>query len=203
MLLPGVAAAHEQIEKLGVSSWVGLTCSFWYQFSLAVSPCAYGFDIKNKKVTLFDDGNTKINTSTWPQCGRAVANLFSLPIQSGNGPCLNDWRNKEVHIESFFLSQRDMLASLLRVSGDTESDWTVESQTATERYNQGQEFMKSGKVMEGFQQCMYTRVFYKDGCGDYSDKLDNDKLGLPKEDLDEETKEAIKMVESGYNYLGR
>ena len=64
--------------------------------------------------------------------------------------------------------------------------------------------MQSGEnVMRGYMTSMYTRVFYKDGCGDFSDKLDNDRLGLPKEDFDEATKEAIRMVERGYNYMDR
>lgn len=205
---PAIWPAHEQIEKSGTSSWIGLSCSFWYPFSLAVSPHAYGFDISNKKVTFFDDGKTKINTSTWEQCGRAVVSLFSLPVlpqdENDKGSCLDMWRNKEVHISSFLVSQRDMLDSLLRVTGTKESDWTVEQQPAEERWKEAQRLMQSGEnVMRGYMTSMYTRVFYKDSCGDFSDKLDNDELGLPKEDFDEATKEAVRMVERGYNYVNR
>lgn len=202
LLLAPIAESHELIEKLGVSSWIGLTCSFWYEFSLACSPQCYGFDIKSKTVTFFDEGETKINTSTWAQCGRALAALFSLPI-SGASPCLDDWKNKELHIQSFFLSQKDMFASILKVSGDKESDWTIKYEPAQERYAAGMAMMKSGQRMQGFQQCMYTRVFYKDGSGDYSSFLDNEKLGLPEESLEEATKRAIKMVEEEYNYMNR
>ena len=65
MLLQGYAAAHEQIERFGVSAWVGLTCSSWYQTSLALSPQTYGFDFRNKTLTFIDDGETGINTSSW------------------------------------------------------------------------------------------------------------------------------------------
>jgi hypothetical protein len=30
-------------------------------------PVAFGFDFANHTVTLFDEGNTKICVSTWPQ----------------------------------------------------------------------------------------------------------------------------------------
>lgn len=191
-----------------MSSWVGLSCSFWYQFSLAISPYAYGFDIHNKKVTFIDDGETKINTSTWAQCGRAIAGLFSLPIlpqdENDKGPHLDMWRNNEAYISSFLLSQRDMLDSILRVTGDTESDWTVEHESAQQRWKAAQEMIQSGSdFLRGYQTAMYTRVFYKDGSGDFSDKLVNEKLGLPQEDLDQATKEAVEMVESGYNYFAR
>jgi hypothetical protein len=209
LLLGPIEGHQEEIEKHGVSSWIGLTCSFWYPFSLAQSPQAYGFDFQNKKAYMIDGGSLKINTSTWDQCGRAVATLLSLPVlpQDANDKSLtvSHWRNGQVHISSFFISQRDMFDSVLRVTGEKESDWTIVNENAQERYKQGQELMKEGGASagKGYIQCMYTRIFYNDGSGQYNDKLDNDKLGLPTEDLDEATKEGIKLVESGYNYFTR
>lgn len=48
---------------------------------------------------------------------------------------------------------------------------------------------------------MYSRVFYPNGDGDYefSRGLSNSLIGLPKEDLDEGTKRAVEMVESGWS----
>ena len=59
---------REFIEKLERGSWIAVSCGFWYEWSLAI-PVAYGFDFENRAVTLFDDGETRINTSTWPQVG--------------------------------------------------------------------------------------------------------------------------------------
>lgn len=114
------------------------------------------------------------------------------------------WRNKEVYISSFLLSQRDMLDSILRVTGAKEFDWTIEYEPAEKRWKEGQELIQSGKdFLRGYLTCMYTRVFYKDGSGNFSDKLDNEKLRLPQEDVDKATKEAVDMVEGGYNYFSR
>ena len=200
-----LAKTRKHVEDLGVSSWIALSCMFWYEFSLAVAPSAYGFDIRNKKVTFFDDGETKVNTSTWAQCGHAVAKLFTLPVlpqdENDKSLCIDHWRNKPVYISSFMVSQRDMLDSLLRVTGDKESDWTIKSQPAQERWKEGVDLMESGKdFMRGFQTRMYARIFYKDGTGDISDKLDNDRLELPEENLDEATKRAVEMVANGYGY---
>ena len=209
LLLPAIAGCSEEVEKLGVSSWIALTCGFWYEYSLAQSPHCYGFDIKNKKVTFIDDGLEKINTSTWDQCGRAVASLFSLPVlpqdASDKSLTVSHWRNEQVHISSFVVSQKDMFHSLLRVTGDKESDWTIEYQNAKERWEQGKNWLAEGGANggNGYMQRMYTRIFYKDGSGQFNDKLDNEKLGLPKESLDEATKEAVKLVEGGYNYFTR
>lgn len=47
---------------------------------------------------------------------------------------------------------------------------------------------------------LYARNFYPESSGLFQETrgLDNDKLGLPKDDLDEYTKVATKLAESGY-----
>ena len=168
-------------------------------------PPSYGFDLANRTVTLFDDGDTKISTTTWPQVGRAVAALLSLPIQpegQDEEHSLAHFRNKLVYVSSFTLSQREMLDSVLRVTGTSIADWTVTKEPSNERYLCGIEDMKKGDRM-GFARMMYSRVFYPDGNGDFEKRrgTSNTVLGLPKEDLDEATRVAIersKQTRSGY-----
>ena len=182
--------ARESIEKLGKSAWIGVTCGFWYEYSLSMGGPFYGFDFSTKTVTLYDEGNVRMNTSTWPQCGRAVAKLLALPLQADT--CLNDYKNKTVHISSFNLSQRDMLASVERVTGEK---WEVKYQPVKERYAEGLKEFQSGNRM-GFGKLLYARPFYPDGSGEFEKKygLQNDVLGLPKEDLDEATRVAVDMA---------
>lgn len=66
------ADMHRKIEELGVSSWIGVVTSFWYEFSVKNGPECYGFDLKDYKATFIDDGETKINTSTWPQVSQSL-----------------------------------------------------------------------------------------------------------------------------------
>ena len=190
------------IEKLGKSSWIGVTCGFWYEYSLAFGPPSFGFDIKTRTATFIDDGNTKINTSTLRQCGRAVAKLLALKVQpddneneNDKSPCLAHYKNKFIYVSSFNISQKDMLDSVMRVTGTTLNDWTIKHEPSPSRYKAGVEAMQKGDF-SGFAQMMYTRVFYQDGSGDYetSRGLQNGVLGLPKEDLDEATKVAVEMV---------
>jgi hypothetical protein len=178
------------MSSTDLAQQMNVTTGFWYEWSLSI-PAAYGFDFAKKNVTFFDDGDTKISTSTWPQVGRGVAALMSLP-----GEELEKLKNKVVFINSFTLSQKDMLDSVLRVTGDSIDDWTVTKEPATERYTAGVEAMMKGDRV-GFARMMYTRVFYPDGNGDYetSRGTSNALLGLPKEDLDEATKAAIKRAE--------
>ncbi|KAK5126019.1 hypothetical protein LTR85_011374 [Meristemomyces frigidus] len=182
MLGPGQLAVREYIEKAGLI-WIGLACGFWYEFSLSGAEMRYGFDFKEKKLTLFDDGNIKIYTSTWPQVGRAVAKVLVLDD-------LALFKNKSVHIYSFHVSQRDMLASVLRVTGDKESDWSLTHEDVQERFKRGMKVLQGGD-WHGFAIALYSRTFFPDVAPSLEGQFDNEMLGLPQEDLDEYTKIAV------------
>lgn len=158
----------------------------------------FGFDIKARKATFFDDGNTKITSSSWDQCGRAVAGLLSLPV-SGASPSVSDWKNNALYIQSYRISQRDILDSLNRVLGSTDKDWTITNEPTPDRYKRGLAELQGG-ALTGLATAMYSRAFYPNGDGDISGKgLANDKLGLHEEDIDEATKRTIEMDESGWS----
>lgn len=195
-LFGALRATNRGIEREGKSSYVAVTTGFWYEWSLAF-PGAFGFDVPGRRVTFFDEGRCRMTVCTWPQVGRAVASLLSLPVRKeGGGACLEDYRNKHVYVGSFTLSQRDMFASVLRVTGTEEGEWEVEHQSSRERYEEGKKAMEGGD-REGFLKLMYTRVFFPDGSGDFEKGrgLANGVLGLPEEDLDEFTKAGIARIE--------
>ncbi|KAK4931677.1 hypothetical protein LTR49_001742 [Elasticomyces elasticus] len=194
LLGPGILAIRKYIEEKGVN-WVSCVCGFWYEFSLSGAEIRYGFDFKKRSLTIFDDGKVKHTVSSWPQVGRAVSKLLALPV-SGSSPCLEDWKNKQLCISSFTLSQRDMFDSVLRVTNTQESDWTITNEGTQDRLKRGQEMMKQGNFA-GFAIMLYVSVFFPNGRGDNTALNQNDKLGLPKEDLDEATKVAVEYVESG------
>jgi hypothetical protein len=192
--------ARELIAALGVS-WVGVTCGFWYEYSLS-GPGLFGIDIGKREIVFYDDGTQKLNTSTWELTGRAVAELLSLPIlpndEGDEGLTLSAYRNHMAYVSSFALSQRDMFDSLKRVTETTDGDWSVSSVPVTERNAEAKEALKNGDRM-AFGTQLYTRYFFPDaGLFEKSHGLDNGKLRLPKEELDEATKRAVKLAESEY-----
>ena len=202
MLGDGLTAVRKHIEKVGEGKmhWIGMACGFWYEFSLAGTEVRYGFDFEKKELTLFDDGNTKICTSTWPQVGRGIASLLSLKVlpedENDKSLHLSQWADRSVYIDSFCVSQRDMFESVLRVTGDSETDWKISHEDVHERYQRGAKMLKDGNLM-GFGMLLYARDFFPDGSGDFTHKLDNEKLGLPREDLDGATKVAVEMALRG------
>ncbi|KAL0931551.1 isoflavone reductase family protein [Colletotrichum truncatum] len=190
--------AVKEIEQLGVSDWIIMSPGFWYEFSLGLSPDQYGFDMKKKSLILFDDGNVKINTSTLAQCGRGIAAFVSLKWlpedENDESPTIQKWANDVFYISSFFVSQLDMFDSVKRATGTTDGDWKISYENTKERWEAGHEALKKGD-RTGFSRLMYTRIFYPVGDGDVEHKygLANDILGLPKEDLDEASKEAVRL----------
>lgn len=188
-----LVATRKLIEEIGKSSYIALSTGFWYEYSLAI-PRNYGFNFANRTVKFYNDGENKISTSTWPQVGRAVAAVLSLPIQPeepNTEACLEKLKNRVVYTNSFTISQKDMLASALRVTGTKEEDWTITKEPATEVYTKGLEQLNQGK-REAFADVLYSRIFFPDGAGNFESKGTlNSMLGLPKESLDEATKIAV------------
>jgi hypothetical protein len=183
----------QHVEKSG-ANWIVLTGGYWYTWSLIHGEPGYGIDLKTKKAVFFDDGTAKLNTSTFSLYGKTLAALLSLPItkEADGKPALEDWKNKPVYFSSWLLSQRDMLDSIHRVMGTTDKDWSIEYVNSKERVEQGWALFKEGDYT-GWIRAMYTRTFYPNGDGDYGSVrgLQNKVLGLPEEDLDTATKEAV------------
>ena len=189
-------ARKKEIDNTPLSR-VTLVCSFFYEWSVALGDSWFGFEIKDRKVTFFDDGRRAIKTSTWDQCGRAVAALLSLP-ESGATPSVSDFKRNDVSISSFCVSQRDILDSLHRVLGTTDSDWTISYESSAQRIADGAEELKRG-VQSGFAKMLYGEYFLPGSKKSEYVDTETKLLGLPQESLDEATKRAVAMVEDGFS----
>lgn len=210
-------ATRKFIEEVGESSYISVVTGFWYEYSLGIAG-NYGFDFAKREVVFYDEGETRISTSTWPQVsvlqadvgndpcsltqvGRAVASLLSLPIhpEEGSKVCLSDFRNQLIYVNSFNVSQQDMLESVMRVTNTTEADWTIVKKSSSEQYATGMKDMKEGKKPSA--NFLYARVFYPgpEGGGDFehSRGTSNAVLGLPKEGIDEATRVAMDRQAAG------
>ncbi|KAK4124416.1 hypothetical protein N657DRAFT_655659 [Parathielavia appendiculata] len=193
---PVTADDISDVASNGMSAFVNLACAFWYEWSLATGEQWLGFTIGEHKATFFNDGRRSITVSTWDQCGRAVAALLSLP-ESGASPSLADFRNRDVPIYSFRVSQRDMLDSLHRVLGATDADWEITYEPTAKRIQDGTAEMASGKLTGLAKVLLFRRVFDPSSAtSDYAATAQtaNEALGLPKEDLDEGGRRAVEMV---------
>ncbi|KAJ5721921.1 uncharacterized protein N7483_009855 [Penicillium malachiteum] len=196
LLGPQDQANRNEIESLGMQ-WVNICCGFWYDYSLAGGESRFGLDFSTRSLTIYDDGNAQISTSTLSQVGRAVAKLLSLnelpEDENDKNLTLSTFLNKGVYIQSFLVSQNEMFESVKRVTGTTNSNWTITHEATNKRYENGLAQVKVGNMMH-FSKLLYARVFYPDGSGDFSNKSQNELLALPNEDLDQSTKAGIDLI---------
>ncbi len=157
----------------------------------------FGIKIPDRKATILDDGTNTINTTTVPQVGRAVARLLSLPIDtSSSSPSLSDYKNKFIYINSFLISQNDMLASVQRATNTKPGDWTVTHVPVDEFIKEGHEKIAKGDRW-GMANVLYGSTFKKGLADKYHGReLANERLGLEKEDLNEVVKRVVKEVEA-------
>ncbi|KAF5256053.1 hypothetical protein FOXYS1_13493 [Fusarium oxysporum] len=183
-----------EVKQLGLKC-IALVVGFWYEYSLTTTENMFGFDLKNRKVTMFDDGRKAIPTSTWAQCGRAVAALLSMKKfpddESDKSVALSRFHDRPAFVSSFNVSQRDILNSVERVTGTDDVDWEIKYQPAKVRYEEGGKELAESNAM-GFYKIMFSRVFYATGDADF--ESDNQLLGLLEDDLDEATANAMDIM---------
>ncbi|KAF5694511.1 oxidoreductase like [Fusarium denticulatum] len=177
----------KEIERVGVTSWILLVGGVWFDYSLPSGDSFMGFDIDNRRATLFDDGEAKINTSTLAQFGRAAAAIASLKEFPDNeddkSPSIAQFRNKPVYLSSFYVSQKDILKGIQRVTSTTEEDWEIKFESSADRIENGKAMGRSGNIM-GLVQAYYSFILSPEGQKlKTQDKLHNEILGLPDEDM--------------------
>ncbi|KAB2101696.1 hypothetical protein AG0111_0g10451 [Alternaria gaisen] len=199
MLSPSGEAIHAEIEILGVSANIRLVCNFRYKFSLGGGPDRFSFEFTKRSLIVFDEGDVSFNVSTWAQCARAVANLFSLKQlpedESDNSPTLSQFGSRPVYISSFRLSQMEMFEVVKRVTSTSDDDWTITHESSEERRKDGFSEVMKGSFRQ-FTNMLYSRMYFPSGGGDY-EPLDDNSLSLPVEDLDQYTAISVRMGENG------
>ncbi len=73
----------------------------------------FGFNLKEKTALIWENGNTKINTTNIEDIARALVNLLSNPDN------LEKAKNTYVYISSFEVTQNQVLQELERATGTT------------------------------------------------------------------------------------
>ena len=133
-----------------------------------------GFDLSSKKATIFNDGNGKWSTTTFGSIGLAVKNAMLVPEKTAN---------KYIYVDSFTLSQNDILASLEKATG---SKWDAEHVDAEGQKAAGLAKMASGDFSGAMSLIRYINTVegYGGNFATYKESS-NELLSLPKLDLDE------------------
>lgn len=182
-------APRRLIEDLDVSGYIAYINNPWYDFCLPMG--LLGINVKARTATLWDDGQTRVNTTTMRRAGEGVAALVSLPDDE-----LVRYRNAAFYVSSFHVNQREILASVQRATGTTDADWTITNRDTQPAIDDAGKAVAAGDRSR-FMELFAALHFQKGLGGSYEAKLGHWKsLGYKQESLDEATAEIVRKIES-------
>ena len=140
-----------------------------------------GFDVKEQKAAVQNQGDVPFSTTTMPTIALAVKNAMLVPEKTAN---------QYLYIDSFTVSLNQILASLEKATG---KKWEKTHLDAEEQKKIGLEKLSKGDLSGGMLLIRYI-VGVQGYGGDYAlyEKTANELLSLPKESLDEETAKLVK-----------
>jgi hypothetical protein len=123
--------------------------------------------------------------TTLPQLGRGIAKVLTLPTETIE----SDYANRYVYLSSFRFTQPQVFQEILKATGTVERDWEIEHAVADDILRDGQEQLARGE-MGGISKLIAAMHFKE---GDNSARVQNERLGLPKEDLQTVIKDALAL----------
>ncbi|PYH91860.1 isoflavone reductase family protein-like protein [Aspergillus ellipticus CBS 707.79] len=165
-------------EKDGLTWSAFVTGPF---FDLAIQKGFMGYNFKEQKAVIFNDGKGRWSTTTLSSIGLAVKNALLIPEKTAN---------RYLFINSFTVSQSQVLASLEQLTG---SKWDVARVVAEELKAMGLAKISKGDLSGAILLTRYIVTTEGHG-GDFAlhEETANELLSLPKEDLDEALSAIVK-----------
>ncbi|KAL9052688.1 MAG: hypothetical protein Q9162_005247 [Coniocarpon cinnabarinum] len=156
--------AREYLQRLssenGSFTWTSLVCGHFFDHGL--SDELLGFNLKLRTATIFGDGNVKWCTSTLSHIGEAVVKI----LQKEDATI-----NQMMYMQSFYISQNELLATLENVSGEKFKCSKVDAEEYIRTQKQQMDAGNPNSVERLVSVLGITR-------GDWHNKVANDLLEL-------------------------
>lgn len=174
---------RESLQALAMAndhfSWTSLVTGHFFDWGLREN--FLHFDLKARRAEIVDDGTMKSSQATLAQIGRATVAILHRPEETAN---------RMLFIQSFCVSQNEVLASLEKAMGGAK--WQVQRVDS-------EEFIKENKALAdaGDLDAIENLVFVLGATdGNWEEKPDfaMDLLGLQNEDLDEVVQAVVVQV---------
>lgn len=180
-LLPSFGEKYKVQELLveeyskGGMTWTNVTCGHLFNWGLTSN--FLKFNLEKHEAVVFDAGDVKWSTTTTSTVGKAVVQILQK---------LKETENKMLYIQSFCVTQNEVLKALEKVTG---KKWTVDKKSSEEYIQTTQKKMNEGD--EEAEMDMVTVVGITRGNWEGKDEFSNGLLGLENEDLEKVVKEAV------------
>jgi hypothetical protein len=143
-----------------------------------------GFDLETQTATIYNGGDNFVNFSNFSTIGLATASILKNPDKTAN---------KYLYIRSFVASQNEILAALEKSSG---KKWRTTAANTEDLGKEGYERLGKGDWI-GIPAFILAAIYSGDQQLDYTTLrgLQNEELGLPKENLDVTIEKIVKGEE--------
>lgn len=167
--LQRLAAEHEGF------SWTSLVNGHFFDWGLRAN--FLHFNLATRRAEIIDDGDTRSSQATLAQIARATVRILQRPEET---------RNRMLFIQSFCVSQNEVLRSLEKATG---ARWE------TQRFD-SEEFIREKKALadQGDKNAIEDLVFVLGAINGNWEGLPDfamDLLGLENEDLDEVVQKVV------------
>jgi uncharacterized protein YbjT (DUF2867 family) len=197
-LLPPALPKQKTVEYLRAKesfglSWTGVVVGGFFDWALQI-PGLLAWNLPARTATIFDGGDVEFEATNVAQIARGVAAALSSAH-------VEDTKNKYIYINSFTITQNQILSALEEVTGDK---FVVTHSTKAELAKQALEMLKSWETSSlgypvGSLELITAAIYGNGGLNEFSKTkgLWNERLGLPKEDLKETVAWIVKKNAAG------
>lgn len=175
---------RDLIEELGVSSWISVTVGPFLDMHLKSD--LWGFDIKNRKATMWDGKVGTVSAAGLNHTGQAVAAVLTLPEE-----VLSQYKNRAFYTPASHFTQQELFEAVRKVLGTTEKNWDVEHQDIDEALRDCNAKIQQQDANAPFVKFFLTH-FQEGSGGDLRNKVNDDELRrLHELGLEDETLEDV------------
>ncbi|KAK6206393.1 NmrA-like family protein [Colletotrichum tabaci] len=162
--------AQELAEANPDFAWTGIVCGHFFDWGLQKGFLHAYLD--RKEIDIIDGGNIKASASLLSRVGEAVVRILNLGVTDVT-------KNRTLFIQSFCVTQNELLQSLERATGST---WTV-NKVASESFIEEHKRKADAGDAEAIEDLVFA-VGQLDADWTKRDEFAMKTLGLEDEDLD-------------------
>ena len=192
--IPPARAKYDTVQYLKFKentglSWTGVIVGGFFDWALPIG--AIGINTSARTATVLDGGDKPHEVTNLTQIGRAVAAVLSSAH-------FEETANQYVYVNSFTVTQNQIIQMAEKVTG---SEFTVTHIKGQDLWKDGMEKGKTGefetvgggRYLVGSVQMIMSEIYNRSGFNHFSQDrgLWNERLGLPKEDLEETIRSVV------------
>jgi nucleoside-diphosphate-sugar epimerase len=162
----------------GRFSWTSVVCGHFFDWGLMGG--LLSFDLKNRKVRVFDGGDIKWSASTLGRVGESVVAVLMKEEETRDRVCF---------VQSFCVSQNEVLACLERVMGEK---WEVEQVKSEEFIREMKGKLDRDPDDGEAREALVSVVGIVESNWEGKEGFANGMLGLQEEDLEGVVRRVVK-----------